>query len=331
MPGGDDDAEESQSTADSESTPSLSSLAGRIRGDEDPPDEGSEDESTTVDSSDDASPIGLDGHGDADFFFPGEKHPGKADTDGETRSSAEEQADTTARDNTAVPGSDNERGAGRPENAADGRASRFSGDAKVEAIIELVGDMNNLLLLGPILEPADHGLCANLLVPGEDVPDHLLLVTFDQSPDERVNVLRDHLESLSDDVAILNVGDATRSPPPGTVNRTNESGEINVTSVPDPTDIQRIGLRINKYLSEWADEDEVMLCFHSLTSLLRAVESETVFRFLNILLGRVRSGDVRAHYHMDPDEHDDQTLETYRSLFDEVLRFEDDGTVRIDR
>jgi hypothetical protein len=326
MASGEDDAEASPSTTDSDSTPSLSSLVGRIQGDGDSSEDGSEDGSTGVDSSDDADSTDSDANDDAEFFFPGAS-PETTSTDGDARSPAEQAETAPGPDDTATPEPDYGLEVGRLEEAAGDPINR----AKMEAITELIGDVSNLLLLGPLFDPVGHSFCTDLLVPDEDVPDHLLLVTFDQSPDERLDALRGHLDTFPDDVAIVNVGDATRSSSPGPATPLAESDRIRVSNVPDPTDIQRIGLRINKLLSEWEDEGDAVLCFHSLTGLLRTVDPETVFRFLNVLLGRVRSGDIRAHYHVDPDEHDDQTLETYRSLFDEVVRFEADGTVEIDR
>jgi hypothetical protein len=327
MASGEDDDEEPSSTTDVNPAPSLSSLVGRIQRDRDSSDEGSEGGSTAADSNDDSDSTDSDAHDDSGFFFPGASSE-KSGTDGEARSPAE-QAETSAlsRDGTAAPEGDYGREVGRVEKAAGNPVS----SAKMEAIIELVGDVSNLLLLGPLLDPTGHRFCTDILVPGKEVPEHLLLVTFDQSPDERLDALRGHLDTFPDDIAIVNVGDATRSSSPGPGTPLTGSDGIRVSNVPNPTDIQRIGLTINKILSEWEDEGDVVLCFHSLTGLLRVVGPETVFRFLNVLLGRVRSGDIRAHYHVDPDEHDDQTLETYRSLFDEVLRFEADGTVEIDR
>jgi hypothetical protein len=37
----------------------------------------------------------------------------------------------------------------------------------------------------------------------------------------------------------------------------------------------------------------------------------------------VRSVDAVAHYHIDPEAHDDQVLATLSSLFDAVARFDD--------
>jgi hypothetical protein len=256
----------------------------------------------------------------------GKKRSGETDDAPDATTDGQEDTLPQPTDTTDEPSPEDRDG---PE-GIDDPDEGFGNDAKAEAIVELVGDVRNLLLFGPLSSPAEYNVCTNLIAPGNDPPEHLLLVTFEESPDDRLNVLRGHLGSLPDSVAILNVGDATRSTSAELAQITGSSG-ITIDNVPNPTDIQRMGLATNKILSDWEGEGETVLCFHSLTALLEAVGSESAFRFLNVLLGRVRSGNIRAHYHMDPGAHDDQTLGTYRPLFDETIRIEEDGSISIDR
>jgi hypothetical protein len=249
---------------------------------------------------------------DSEFFFPAASPPDDTGQPDETPPVVPESIDET------------------PLNRPDESDGRLGPDAKTEAIIELTGDVQNLLLMRPSHSPADHEICANLLRPRDAPPEHLLLVTFEKSPDERLNILQGHLGMLPDSIAMLNIGDATRSGPTEIVTTTEDEG-ISVDNISDPTDVQRIGLAINKHLSKWDGDGETAVCFNSLTALLNAADSETVFRFLNVLLGRIRSGEDRAHYHMDHGAHDNQILETYRPLFDEQLRVKEDGSVQIDR
>jgi hypothetical protein len=308
MTGGKNRPDGSESRADPESSPPSSGLAGRGEGRQKRSNRGDA-VSTESNEADDSTAPTTDEK--SEFFFPAASAPDDATHSTGSLPGVTDDTDTTSAD--------------RADDPEDG----FGPDAKTEAIIELVGDARNLLVMGPLHTPAEYDLCTNLLVPDEDAPEQLLLVTFDESPDERLNVFRGQLGSLPDTVGILNVGDATRSGSPDIVSTTGTDG-IRVRNVRDATDVQRMGLTTNKYLSEW-EEGETVLCFHSLTALLRAVDSESVFRFLNVLLGRVRSGDICAHYHVDPDAHDEQTLETYRPLFDETIRYREDGSVEIDR
>jgi hypothetical protein len=48
-----------------------------------------------------------------------------------------------------------------------------------------------------------------------------------------------------------------------------------------------------------------------------------------VLRGRVQSADARAHYHLDPAQHDEDSVHIFESLFDAVISFEDDGSVSL--
>lgn len=202
-------------------------------------------------------------------------------------------------------------------------------DAKTEATVELIGDAPNLLLQGPTDHSMDDDLCTSLLEPTTAEPSNLLLVTSERSPDERLQTLRGYLDRLPTNIVILSIGDRTRS---SASTALPDTGNITVETIPDAADIQRVGIMINRYLAEWAAEGTTsVLCFHSLNSLLRAVEdTERVYRFLNILVDRVESANATAHYHLDPDTADESTVSLFQPLFTETLVFDTDGTVSVD-
>lgn len=225
-----------------------------------------------------------------------------------------------------------DRGSRHAWAAVSGGESRPLGsDPKGQAILDMVGDVANILLLGPLLCPADYDLCSKLLT-GEEQETPLLLVTLSQSPDERLNGLRSYLRGDPQEIVVLDVGDPVGS---GSRTTTSLEGEASVTveSVPDPTDLMRIGITISRYLSEWNREGaEPVVCFHSITGLLQFVEDrKSAFRFLHVLQSHVTATGARAHYHMDTGAHGEDVIGTFRPLFDVVLTFEENGSVSIDR
>lgn len=207
----------------------------------------------------------------------------------------------------------------------------FNTEAKTEALVELIGDAPNLLLVGPVSCPTDYDLCTRLITAAGDELSNLLLVTFTESPDKRINTLRGHLGELPENVVIFSVGDSTRG-------RSTEAGStpgseaITIETIRDPTDLQRLGITISRYVAKWdTTEGEALLCFHSLTPLLQAVDdSQRVFRFLNTLFGRCQSANVSAHYHLDPTAHEQELVATFRPMFSEVLTYDETGSVQVD-
>lgn len=211
-------------------------------------------------------------------------------------------------------------------------APTFGEDPKSEAILEVVGDVPNVLLMGPLLGPADYDACTRLTsaVPGG--PDRLLLVTLSQSADERLNVIRGYLGDLPPETVVIEVGGSGRSGTRSSV-ATDDDGEITVETVSDPTDLRRIGIMVSQYLAEWEDPaTEAVLCVHSLTALLQFTDDPRfLFRFLHVLQQKVRQYGATAHYHLDAEAHDPSVVDRFRPLFDEALVFHENGSLSVSR
>lgn len=91
--------------------------------------------------------------------------------------------------------------------------------------------------------------------------------------------------------------------------------------VEEPVDLTGLGITVSERLTDWGGNS--LLIFESLTVLLEHVELKRVFRFLHVLVNRVKATGAVAHYHLDPSAHDDRTIATLTSLFDTVVAYED--------
>ena len=152
-----------------------------------------------------------------------------------------------------------------------------------------------------------------------------------QSPDERLDALQSYGAAGFQETTLIAVGDQVRSSG-GDGSVTDLGGEtIRIESTTDPRDLTRLGLLINKHLGDAGGEAPPELCFHTLSPLLDAGPVEQVFRFLHVLQGRVQSGGARAHYHLDPEAHPPEVVNTLRPLFDFTVRFDAEGDVSVDR
>jgi hypothetical protein len=101
---------------------------------------------------------------------------------------------------------------------------------------------------------------------------------------------------------------------------TPTDGEI---SVAEPNDLTGLGIAIAEQLR---DTDGVYVCFDSITAMLQYVETPRAYTFLNSLLGHLWDADTHAHFHLNPDAHDEETVAAITSLFDARVDA-DDGTV----
>jgi hypothetical protein len=91
--------------------------------------------------------------------------------------------------------------------------------------------------------------------------------------------------------------------------------------VEEPADLMGLGITVSERLTDWGTGS--LLIFESLTVLLEHVELKRAFRFLHVLVNRVKATGATAHYHLDPDQHDDRTIATLTSLFDTIVAYED--------
>lgn len=156
-----------------------------------------------------------------------------------------------------------------------------------------------------------------------------LTVTLNDTVDGVVDDWERHAGGRPAELAVVSVGETTRSAAAasggdGIVDLTDG---IKTAAVSDASDLTGLGIRISQCLSAWEDDvdQRIVVCFDSLTSLLQFADIKRVFRFLHVLTSRIRKAGARAHFHVDPVAHDEQTLATLRSLFDATYEQDDDG------
>jgi KaiC/GvpD/RAD55 family RecA-like ATPase len=83
-----------------------------------------------------------------------------------------------------------------------------------------------------------------------------------------------------------------------------------------------IGNEFSELLEEFhADRglERNRVLFHSITALLLYSNPETVFRFLHVFTGRIRSVGGLGVFVIESTAHDDQTMGTIQQLFDGVI------------
>lgn len=198
---------------------------------------------------------------------------------------------------------------------------------------ELAGT-NNVLVLAPTHGQADGDACSSLLSVTAQDRANVLCVTFNEAPDERLEHWR-ATDGPTDpeNLGFVVVGDGVRSATaaqPLAEGPTPDSLGPTVVSVSSPADLTGIGIKLGNFFSDWADDgNRLVLCFHTLTTFLQYTDLETVYRFIHVLTGRVRSANGVAHYHLDPSAHDERTANSLSGLFDAVVEPDGNGAWQI--
>lgn len=202
--------------------------------------------------------------------------------------------------------------------------------SKITALVELIEDASNVLVVGPENIPMAHDLCSQLCDAGSNGPRRRLLISTDQTAEERMNSLRPYTDQPFDETFFIVVGEQARDTDGrGSSTQELEGENVVIETLHDSRDLTRLGVLINKYLGR--TEPPPTVCFHTLTELLQFVGVQKLFRFLHVLQGRVRSVDARAHYQIDPRSIDEQTISTLKPLFDFTITYDDDGTLSVDQ
>lgn len=118
------------------------------------------------------------------------------------------------------------------------------------------------------------------------------------------------------------------------VEDTNETEEKTVVYADSPSDMTGVGVKVSDLLGEFRDERDIeknRVFVDSISTLLMYSNLETVFRFLHVFTGRIRSIDGLGIFVLDSAMHDEKEYTTLRQLFDGVVEVEadDDGVSRV--
>lgn len=183
----------------------------------------------------------------------------------------------------------------------------------------------NVLLLAPSMASAAADACADALASAGPSETDLLLVTTDRSPDEQLAAWRRRIgDRLPAKVAVVSVGDDTRSAAAAGGSGASSAAGFRIATVPELGDLTGLGMRMSEALDAWRDDGNLSaVCFRSLTPLLHSTDPERVFRFLHLITSRVEAAGAVAYYHVDPDAHDDRVAAMLRSLFPVALTYRD--------
>ncbi|WP_456071271.1 DUF7504 family protein [Halosimplex aquaticum] len=176
---------------------------------------------------------------------------------------------------------------------------------------------SNVLVLAPSVGGQESEVCSELL-HGTAGRDHGLLVTCMETPAERLAAWTGHEHAEPNEATVVDVETAARSTAAAsgeTLTPTNAVVEV----VPAEADLVDLGETIDRHLARLSADGETAVCVHSVSDLLQRADERSVFKFLEVLTSSVDRADAVAHYHMNPDVHDAETIRTFEVLFDSVV------------
>jgi hypothetical protein len=186
-------------------------------------------------------------------------------------------------------------------------------------------DAANVLVLSDGLDSDARASYYESLLPGDPGTLRVLAIEYTRGPDGWLEEWNRHVGRAPAEAAVVSVGDGTRSAAASGVDVYEGNGtESTVSVVESPDDLTGLGITVGGHLKQWAGADgPTLVTLDSLTVLLQYVDLKRAFRFLHVMVNRVKGAGAVGHYHMDPAAHDEQTVATLASVFDAVARHED--------
>lgn len=185
-------------------------------------------------------------------------------------------------------------------------------------------DESSVLVLAPSMSSETDGVCIDLLTRAPVANEDVLWVTFTRSPDACLQDWLSHANGRPANLRFISVGETVRSVATSAPMQETPT-DVVIDTLSNPGDLTGLGIKISEVLQQWhGDGNETVTCFHSLTALLQYSDVQTVYKFLHVLTGRFSTADVTAHFHLDPEAHDQQTINTLKTLFDAVAEFDGD-------
>lgn len=203
-------------------------------------------------------------------------------------------------------------------------------DEEEPSIQEELGSTSSILLVGPLGGQADDTACRTLLDADTGEPTNRILVTNDQSMEARLRTCHGGagVNALGGETVIIGMGEPSRGASATAPTVTGDG--VTTVSLSDSRNLARLGMHVSRWLTDWeAEPTRLVVCVHSLSTLLQVMDLDTVFRFLHVLNARIDAAGGQIHYHLEPDDHDDVTLSTLGALFDAILTYDEAGTVDV--
>lgn len=175
----------------------------------------------------------------------------------------------------------------------------------------------NVLVLAGTLSDAKHECCADLLGVAPPSRLNLLRVSYSRSADELVADWHECHDEPPARMGIVRVGDQA-----SLTGRDPDAADLDHVAVTtaNPNDMTGLGMQLNNYLGDHDPDAQLVVCFDSLTQTLQFADVQSVFKFVHMFTGQLREIGAIAHFHLDPNAHDPQTVSRLKPAFDEAIQ-----------
>ncbi len=193
--------------------------------------------------------------------------------------------------------------------------------AEKSDINERIGNATTVMLGAPSMTSGTDEACVDMLTQAAPGDASVLWVSFTTPAGACLDRWRSVHGTDPRDFGVIIVGETVG----GGGNADIDSQAVQTIS--NASDLTGIGIKVGEFIS--GRDERIAVCFDSLTALLQYVDLETAYEFLHALTGQLHSVGAVSHFHIDPNAHEQRTIDTLLSLFDAEVRLREDGTADV--
>jgi len=185
-----------------------------------------------------------------------------------------------------------------------------------------------------VLSPTNHGVTndifAQICATEGTATQNVVFVTATRSTSNRLPMAREFQAWVDGHTTLIEVGQPRSEPEStrdtNTLGRTVDSHK----EVPNPQNLAKLGVVISHEFSRINNQYPTVFGFHTLSSMVQHLGTETVVPFLYTLCSKLDESGVMGYCHLDPGRHSGDDVETIKSVFDVTVRIQPDGSVEIE-
>ncbi len=172
----------------------------------------------------------------------------------------------------------------------------------------------NTLILSP-LSPSGLDAYLNRVASSCPSDPDLVAISYTQPPREWVSAWKAYVGAVPDRSLFVRGGSVDA----------DEDHAFGSVRAADPADPMSVVVPVEEQLAAWESTDaDTVVSLQTLSVLLQYSDPDTVFRYLNLLTHKVRAVGARGYYQLDPELHDEATVNALKVLFDSVARVSED-------
>ena len=182
---------------------------------------------------------------------------------------------------------------------------------------------SNVLLLTATGARCERAACRELSERNAPAQSHVILATGLGSAADRLADWDADVGVRPAETTVVDVATTTRSAATTAEAGTHDSWPSATVEHVETGDLLGLGETLDTALTD--SDRPTTLCVRSVSDLLQSADLETVFKLLEALTRNVERAGGVAHYHLNVDVHDDETVDTLAVLFAAVADVNDHG------